>query len=325
MRWPGRTLAFGISALLAASTLAACASAFYPGGFITVPVRWCVMEGSSDSGTHLPGQTVALRSAQFAIAQETWASEAGIDFDFEQLPGLGVPVIRDTSPPPGDAGQLGDVDVSYYLEPSDEAFECRKAWAQLDPSAPDGIVGVTARGFVNGGQTLGVSSEPDPSLWVKQASPLTGKRGDDLCGDPRHLKLSDVDQAFVMLPQKNWFPNSSVYNHSLAHELGHALTLGHGNGIDDNGDGKPAGTPGPRRFDQYCDPLGTAPDGLPVEDHETSGSTCGVSESLMEPETTSCYKLSALQIEQARAVATILASATGPATMPSGRPNLYTR
>jgi hypothetical protein len=270
------------------------------------------MEGSSDAGTHGPGQAVGVDMGLFSIVQGIWANEAGIYFEFQQLPGLGIPVIRDPSPPPGGTGQLGDVDVSYVLEPSDAAFECRKAWAHLDPRAPDSIVGVTVRNLINGGLTLGTSSVPDQSLWVKQASPLTGKRGDDLCGDPRHLTLGDVDHGFVVIPQRKSFSDRGTYIHTVAHELGHALTLGHGNGIDDNGDGKAAGIPGPRRFDQYCDPLGTAPDNLPVEDHQTQGFTCGVSESLMDPEDTPCYKLTALQIEQARAVATILASVRIP-------------
>ena len=323
MRWPGKSLAVGLFVLVATNTMAACGT--YDGKTFFVPIRWCVMEGSSDAGTHQPGQAVNIRPALFDLVQNIWATEAGIRFEFQQLSGFKVPVIRDTSPPPGANGQLGDVDLSYTLEASDEAYECRKEWSQLDPSAPNSIIGVTARAFVNGGQTFGIASVPDQSLWVKQASPLTGKRGDDLCGDPRHLTLSDVDQGFVILPQEGSFSDRSIYNHTLAHELGHALTLGHGNGIDDNGDGKPISALGPRRFDEYCDPLGTSPDGLPVEDHQTAGFTCGVSESLMEPEDTPCYKLSTLQIEQARAVAAILASAGGPATMPSGRPNSYTR
>jgi hypothetical protein len=312
MRWFGKSLALGLFILLITCTVTACGP--YGTKTLFVPIRWCVIEGSSDAGTHGPGQAVGVDMGPFSIVQGIWAKEAGIYFDFQQLPGLGIPVIRDMDPPPTGEGQLGDIDLSFGLDASDEVLACRQAWKTLDPTAPDSIVGVTVRKFINDGQTLGTSSVPDQSLWVKQASPLTGKRGDDLCGDPRHLTLSDVDHGFVVLPQRESFPDRDTYVHTLAHELGHALTLSHGNGIDDNGDGRAAGIPGPRRFDQYCDPLGTAPDGLPVEDHQTQGFTCGVSESLMEPGDSPCYKLTALQIEQARAAAAVLASVRIPSS-----------
>ena len=312
MRWFGKGLAFGIFALLVTNTVAACGSGPYGGNTLFVPLRWCVMEGSSDAGTHGPGQVVNAKEVLFNIVQSILANEAGIRFRPQLLHGFDIPVIRDPNPPPGSEGQLGDVNINFGdpYEAENAATECRNEWSRLDPGAPDSLVYVTARKFIHPGPTLGVSSKPDFGLWTKQFSPLTGHRGDDLCGDPRHLKLSDVDHGYSVVPQRESFSSQSTYIHTLAHEFGHALTLGHGNGIDDNGDGKAAGTPGPRRFDEYCDPLGVDSSGsLPVEDHQTHGLTCGVSESLMEPQDTPCFKLSALQIEQVRAVAATLASA----------------
>src|SRR6185436_2144738 len=42
---------------------------------------------------------------------------------------------------------------------------------------------------------------------------------------------------------------------TLAHELGHLLTLGHGDGEDNNGDAVPPPAPGGRWYDAWCDPL----------------------------------------------------------------------
>ena len=95
----------------------------------------------------------------------------------------------------------------------------------------------------------------------------------------------------------------------IAHELGHDLLLGHGNGLDDNGDGLipsndglTLSNPGDRRYDHYCDSLGTNEDpptgqceGLDADEDDPA--------SVMNAATTPCMKLWPLQIEQARAAA----------------------
>jgi hypothetical protein len=88
------------------------------------------------------------------------------------------------------------------------------------------------------------------------------------------------------------------------------LFLAHGNGLDDNADGEPAGEQGPRRFDAYCDPLGTAADGVPVEDHQAPRATGCESSSLMAT-TAGCSNLTELQAEQALAVARLLPGCNG--------------
>jgi hypothetical protein len=49
----------------------------------------------------LTGRAVGVGTGLFSIAQVIWAKEARIYYDFQQLPGLGIPVIRTSRPNPG--------------------------------------------------------------------------------------------------------------------------------------------------------------------------------------------------------------------------------
>jgi hypothetical protein len=136
-------------------------------------------------------------------------------------------------------------------------------------------------------------------------NPLTGHRGDALCGHPRQLVATDISNAnrfpFVVIVEPQ---HSSTFVHALAHELGHNLFLGHGNGIDDDRDGKEAGRPGPKRYDEYCDPRGFIPPANTVlaEDEITPPVDCETNGSLMRV-SGSCLRIRPLQIETARGVA----------------------
>lgn len=294
---------------------------------IVLQVRWCVMEGSSESGGRSPGDLVSthrLDGDALLGANEVW-SAANIGFVQvvgEQEGTKGVPLIEDTDEFLSEGEDVGDID-----SPSGDPFEalqavgtCQLAWTRLDAEVKGPIV-VTAGRFVHAGLTLAGASHPEFGLWVSGAHPLGGQRGDDLCGDPRSLEPSDVleldgsslthsDVGWLVIAEPGQFRGVEHRSHVLAHELGHVLLLGHGNGIDDNGDGDEAGVEGIRRFDQYCDPLGSTSVNdaeLPVEDVQAAEPDCI---SIMQAHA-ACSALTALQIEQARAAAALMGGCQG--------------
>jgi hypothetical protein len=283
---------------------------------IVVQVRWCVMEGSSEAAEAAPGDLVSTFRADgdaLAKANEIWA-EAGLLFlsvVAEQDGVKGVPVINDPDEH-RDSGELdGDIDGIDTFESAMAALECHRSWQRLDDSL-EGPVIVTVRRFINAGETLGGASQPPFELWISNG-PGTGQRGDDLCGEPRSLASDDlfeidgsstdhVDVGWALVAEPEQYRNLSHRGRGVAHELGHVLSLAHGNGLDDNHDGGAVGSDGPRRFDEYCDPLGTAEDDLSGDQPCTS---------VME-RTASCELLTDLQIEQARAAAAAMPGCAGP-------------
>jgi hypothetical protein len=285
------------------------------------------MEGSSETGGVDPGGLVTTyRADQDALlrATEVWGL-ARIGFVSVVLTrdGMnGVPVINDPDGFQATGEQVGDIDAPSGdpFEALEAAWECHRTWNQLDPDMKGPVV-VTVRQFVHAGPTLAGASHPDFALWAAGAHPLGGRRGDDMCGEPRQLSLEDVfeidrsslthtDVGWLIIAQPNQFRDLDHRSRGLAHELGHVLFLGHGNGADDNSDGSPAGPPGSRRFDEYCDPLGsTTINGasFPREDVASTDTEC---RSIMHPRA-SCNGLTELQIEQARAAAALMPGCSG--------------
>ena len=134
-----------------------------------------------------------------------------------------------------------------------------------------------------------------------------------MCGSPVRLSAADVSQAMVVMVDQSQLTTVGTSGKSkgvmvLAHELGHNLFLSHGNGLDDDGNGRPAGTTGTKRYDQYCDPAWLqAPANVElVEDRLTPYVNCVKSSSLMTRSVNSgCSQLQPLQVETARGVALV--------------------
>ena len=270
-----------------------------------IPVRLCAIEGSP-AATAPSGLLKLLDQVNDTI----WYPAAQIAFS--SAIETGIPVIPD--PSPNDGSAKGDLTVAFLSgEPIAAAAACEAAWASQFPGK-QGIPVVTARKFINSGLTLGVTPGPDTGLMTASAKAGSGKRGDDLCGYPLHVRADDVVNAqrrpFSVVVDASFVTGSSDATRNLAHELGHNLFLGHGNGLDDNHDGKAAGGRGPLRYDEYCDPGWMLPPNFEelAEDKNTVFVNCAQSGSLMFP-SASCPNLQPLQVETARGMALLMPGA----------------
>ena len=250
-----------------------------------------------------------------AVANDTvWYPQAQVAFS--TATDSAIPVIKDPSPPSGSNGSLGylEVDDPYY--PQMARDECLQAWLAHFPGRR-GIPVINARSFRQGGPTLGASPGPPNGLYVPGSRHFgSGTRGDALCGSPVQLTAADTTNLFVAVFDQARIVGSGSTVNVLAHELGHNLFLGHGNGLDDDGDGQGAGFAGPRRYDEYCDPGWLAPpNNVAVAEDVGSPTPC----SLMQIRACSTT-LRPLQVETARGVARFVPGAVDGQPQPVAAP-----
>jgi hypothetical protein len=213
------------------------------------------------------------------------------------------------------------MDVDFLSSEPQEARDlCRQAWRERFPGRA-GIPVINAHKFISSA-TLGVAPPLATGLYVAGGKVGSGRRGDDLCGSPVRLTPDDVSEAMVvMLDQFQLSPvgtdGITKAAKVLAHELGHNLLLGHGNGFDDDGNGRPAGLRGPKRYDEYCDPAWLIPpkNEEVAEDQATPFVDCATSGSLMR-RIEVCTQLRPLQVETARGVALVIPGAVNGTESP---------
>jgi hypothetical protein len=154
-----------------------------------VPVRMCVIEGSALAAGKKPGETIAGKQVLDlleSVNKDIWFPNAQIAFS--SAIESGFPVVADPSPPGQSCGLLGDLNAAGFAGGDGPFAEtaCAVAWQQLYPSKV-GIPIIFARDFCNSGPITGGAQGPDSRLYVKSRKPLSGQRGDDLCGVPRRM------------------------------------------------------------------------------------------------------------------------------------------
>lgn len=269
---------------------------------IQVPMRWCAVEGSPQASGRSPGELVSadgildsMRDTNLSIT----LPEALVLLVPADAPN-GIPVVPD---PNTEGHGLGDIAVAGLSAELTEVWgSCEQAWANLYPEQT-GIVAVNANVIIGAGVDTGGAAPSVPkALWVASPIQFTGQRGDDLCGSPRNITPADVLPMLKVIVYDPELFGSAYTKESLhpekvlAHEVGHALMLPHGNGLDDDGDGLLPPDPGERRFDEYCDAQGENEDQPFVSCEETGSLMLG----------NQCRAIRPLQDELLRAVAKLV-------------------
>jgi len=150
-------------------------------------------------------------------------------------------------------------------------------------------------------------------------------RKKEFCVAPRTLTVSDASASGVtMIDSANFGAknldgrpmNAADPFSTLAHELGHSLLLGHGDGVDNDHNGVLPPAPGNRWYDAYCDPAGVNAAGAPIEDLLGGAAGCG---SVMLGGSAQCHDIQPLQREAARDAAALIPGAiVFNSTDPSG-------
>jgi hypothetical protein len=225
---------------------------------LAIPLRPCVIRGAdwtivSDKPITGGGNTFIDGQINSLINDASQIWQTGADIAFYPGPinfnGGHVPVIDDPFPPgsPNDASDgkshLGDIypgDFDGSPEIDAAVASCNAAWGQQFAAPQPGIPVIIARNFV--GQSGQFDQRGAVSPDINAVYSRNG--GDDICKLPRHISAADVNNRWIILSLKASSSTTPLKLY-LAHELGHAFLLNHGDGLDNDNNGK---------WDLGCDP-----------------------------------------------------------------------
>jgi len=205
---------------------------------IFVPLRWCAMEGSpavtNPAGVGEPDTDSVLWRRHERATDNIWFPGALISFrsafTAAAFAAANFPIIPDPNPPPSGPGVEGDILGSTVVELLDARASCQSAWDGLEMMLGmsfEGPIAINFRRFVNSdGTPSTVAGFGTYSVNYAGSNPCTGQ-----------IIANNGDSAFAAVIDNSFTLASDPHDRLLAHELGHVLFLGHGNGLDDEPDG----------------------------------------------------------------------------------------
>ncbi|MEO5800144.1 MAG: hypothetical protein ABIZ70_14025 [Gemmatimonadales bacterium] len=269
----------GLAAAVMLPLLISCAP-----DILVVPLRVCVVHGADFAPTAVPLNQPAITTRAHEIvtaASRIWMDAASIGF----LPYPDVLVIEDPNPSTAARQHVGDIvqDLGIGRGSSQEATDvveaCDAEWARGPSGKPPGLTLVFVRDFPSSGGGVNID------LLGFTPPPGTSQCTSPYAVDPAFVRARwSIAKTHITASQTpaQWL---ALVSHTTAHELGHAMMLGHGNGKDANGDG---------RWGEECDPI----EYEQYDVHDAEGAS-----NLMHPRSEWGTTLTALQRDLARAAA----------------------
>ncbi|MBY4676966.1 hypothetical protein [Marinobacterium arenosum] len=226
-------------------------------GLRGVPLRWCAVQGSpavtdpggvGESSTNdvlwrrherpsdnfwIPGANITFRSG-FAVKDLTTDQ-------IEIIGGINFPIIDDVNISAG--SQEGDIELNT-TEQEETLAKCREAWDAMevdinaqrqlegkDPVNFSGPLAINIRRFVDSAGNEGFLGGKGGFYYSASAA------AEDICKDPSLIISVDDDAGYVFVKDNALLTaDERASGILMAHELGHALFLEHGNGLDDDED-----------------------------------------------------------------------------------------
>jgi hypothetical protein len=274
---------------------------------IALPVCPCILKGTkwtAISGRQGEWIQTGNTDLTFKVSQVVYEANDNVwipGADIAMVPQISddgyIKVIDD---PDLNFGDPGDVYASDE-EGSLLASKCREVWA--GSIVEGGLVLIIANKIINSdGSRVGMSGYSE-----NYKSVLARNSGLDLCNFPRNLSKNDLLNRYMIIEDPMHFglkgeKGNGIPNVILAHEFGHVLMLGHGDGLDNDNNGKQPGENGPRLFDAYCD----------FNEYKQFDEQPTQPRSLMNMVAGGNTTITPLQRECARNVAVLLPGAAGP-------------